>query len=340
MAGGEIITEVGRLAHETDAQVVVPIGATVRAVLSVLEERNVSAAFIIDEIGRLCGSVSYDLLKSSRLELKLENLPALTDGRPTQFIMVDAPVVDAFHLMTRDNVDVLPVVDSDNMLHGFVALNELREHLSPERIYPSSVEGVGMDENVERHIARYRFAAEFIGTSDVVLDGACGAGYGSAIIADKAASVIGIDISEEAINFAVKKYQKKNITFLCEDLARFSCKDRQFDAVVCLETMEHLAPEVCGNFMRAVHRWLKPRGVLVASSPMLRYRNGKPFITNPHHINEMPREALLGFFIESFPGFTVQFFHQKQNAFTPLLDEDSGFCIIVARKMQGSQHRD
>ncbi len=220
--------------------------------------------------------------------------------------------------------------DADHV--DMLLLGELSGKLSPERIYPSSIEGRCADENVERHIARYRFAAEFIGEGDVVLDAGCGAGYGSAIIAAKAGSVIGVDISGEAVGFALATYQRKNVTFLCEDLARFTRKDGEFDGVACIETLEHLAPELCRSFMRAVRRLLKPGGVLIASSPMLRYKNGKPFITNPHHINEMPRDALLRFFVETLPGFGFQFFHQKQNVFTPLLDENTGFCVVVARK--------
>lgn len=48
----------------------------------------------------------------------------------------------------------------------------------------------------------------------------------------------------------------------------------------------------------------------------------------------MPRPELLEMFSDCLPGYVIHFYHQKQGAFLPLLDEDTGFCVAVARRRE------
>src|SRR5687767_6601798 len=71
-----------------------------------------------------------------------------------------------------------------------------------ERMLPETTSAVTFWE----HIYRYRFAARFV-RGRRVLDIACGEGYGAAaLLRAGAASVIGVDISEEACEHARQKY--------------------------------------------------------------------------------------------------------------------------------------
>ena len=55
------------------------------------------------------------------------------------------------------------------------------------------------------HIERYKFSNQYV-DGKIVLDISCGTGYGSKILYEAGAyKVIGIDISNEAINFAQNK---------------------------------------------------------------------------------------------------------------------------------------
>ena len=86
------------------------------------------------------------------------------------------------------------------------------------------------------HVKRYQFAASMIGCG-TVLDAACGCGYGTKILHDSGCKVIGIDISGGAIEFARKHYPGP--AYICGRVdAGFI---GEFDAVVSLETLEHLA---------------------------------------------------------------------------------------------------
>jgi 2-polyprenyl-3-methyl-5-hydroxy-6-metoxy-1,4-benzoquinol methylase len=209
--------------------------------------------------------------------------------------------------------------------------------MSPERIYP--VQG-SKDENVRRHIARYEFAARFIPAGATVLDCACGSGYGTEILAARALEVFGVDRSAEAIDYARERHARPNIVYVRMSMEElrfppgFSRPAGGLGAVVMLETLEHVPRDVCRQFLHEHGCWIEPGGMLMASSPMLRYRDGRPYITSPFHMNEMPRADLLAMFDELLPGsgWVKHYYHQEQEAFLPLLDEDTGFCVLVARK--------
>ena len=55
------------------------------------------------------------------------------------------------------------------------------------------------------HWHRYAFARQFV-AGKRVLDAACGEGYGSALLASVAASVVGVDIDAPAVAHAAERY--------------------------------------------------------------------------------------------------------------------------------------
>jgi len=77
-----------------------------------------------------------------------------------------------------------------------------------ERVIPGEVDIDLMNE----HLARYTFAAR-LARGKRVLDAGCGAGYGSAELAQAAHDVVGIDCAIEAVNFARANYRLPNLQF-------------------------------------------------------------------------------------------------------------------------------
>jgi SAM-dependent methyltransferase len=87
-----------------------------------------------------------------------------------------------------------------------------------------------------RHVAVYRWIAGRCEGLRVV-DLACGEGYGSDLLAASASEVIGVDANPEAHDHARLRYGRPNLSFergLVEDF------DRKVDAVVFLQTIEHI----------------------------------------------------------------------------------------------------
>jgi len=114
------------------------------------------------------------------------------------------------------------------------------------------------------HLSRYEFAHQFA-KDKVVLDAACGTGYGSALMSEVAKWVDGVDISHATTEWARKVYGNKGIAFhtACVEFTPFE-RDT-FDLVTSFETLEHtLSPATAlWEFVRV----MKPDGVGIFSVP-------------------------------------------------------------------------
>jgi len=87
-----------------------------------------------------------------------------------------------------------------------------------------------------RHVAVYQWIADRSAGLRVA-DLACGEGYGSALLAQRAAEVIGVDANPEAYEHARARYRRSNLSFRRELVEEF---DEPVDAVVFLQTIEHI----------------------------------------------------------------------------------------------------
>jgi SAM-dependent methyltransferase len=145
-----------------------------------------------------------------------------------------------------------------------------------ERMVPEQAAGRTFWE----HIARYRFAKEFVNRKRV-LDIACGEGYGAAaLVRSGAESVIGIDLSPEVCARARRRY---GIDARPGDAQAIPLHDRSVDLVVSFETIEHLADPAA--FLGECARVLVPEGSLIVSTPNRPVYSGLDH-QNPFHIIE------------------------------------------------------
>ena len=132
------------------------------------------------------------------------------------------------------------------------------------------------------HLARYLNAKPYI-RGKRVLDAACGEGYGSRLMHDwGAASVVGVDISETAVQTAEKIFGNKNVKYIAHDVEELPFPDHSFDVVVSLETIEHLSnPSI---FLKELRRVLKKNGTAIISCPNDNYyAQNIPDYTNIYH---------------------------------------------------------
>ena len=148
------------------------------------------------------------------------------------------------------------------------------------------------------HYHRYALAAEHV-TDAVVLDLACGVGYGAHILSEKARKVVGIDISEEAITEATLRYGRHEaVEFLTGSANAVSYPDATFDVVVSFETIEHLHD--VNGFLDEVKRVLKPNGLLILSSPEKEMYNKNRVSPNEFHVNELTLEEFSNLITDRF----------------------------------------
>lgn len=115
------------------------------------------------------------------------------------------------------------------------------------------------------HIAAYRFAESFV-QNKRVLDYGCGSGYGSARIAETAASVDAVDIAEDAITYAREQFPRENLRFSSIDpSAPLPFEDNSFDTVLSFQVFEHVTD--VDHYLGEIARVLAPDGTLILVTP-------------------------------------------------------------------------
>ena len=122
------------------------------------------------------------------------------------------------------------------------------------------------------HRFRLRTALKLLALKETekVLDLGCAEGYVTFRLAEKSPHVTGMDISDNKLKKTdeVGKMFKpvKLPDFVCADAnERLPFNDNEFDAVLCLETLEHtISPEMV---LKEISRILKPGGRAILSIP-------------------------------------------------------------------------
>src|SRR5688572_23519544 len=154
-------------------------------------------------------------------------------------------------------------------------------HLTGERTLPDVPE-----ENYwyQRHLVVYEWIAQRVHGRKVV-DLACGEGYGSAVLAGTAQSVVGVDANPEAFEHARAKYPQ--VTF---ERNMVELWQGDVDCVVFLQTIEHIQdPDA---MLAHIARLIEPGGVAYVSTPnvLTLAPKGADRSGNPWHVREYEPE--------------------------------------------------
>jgi O-antigen biosynthesis protein len=139
------------------------------------------------------------------------------------------------------------------------------------------------------HVHRYALACELAGGLDV-LDIACGEGYGSAMLAARARRVVGVDLAVDVVTHARRRYAGSALQFLAGRADHIPLADASVDLVVSFETIEHMDGHEL--VIAELKRVLRPRGVLIISTPEKSVYSDGRTMTNPYHVKELHGEEL------------------------------------------------
>ena len=215
-----------------------------------------------------------------------------------------------------------------------------------ERVIPGLVDADLFNE----HISRYKFAARLIPKGGEILDLGCGTGYGTVELFG-GTSIVGADVSAEAVAYARANYGREGVTFLEASCEALPLTDHQFDLITCFEVIEHL--ENWRGLLAEAQRLLRPGGSFVVSTPNKAYyaeTRGKTG-PNPFHTHEFEYAEFESALKEYFPH--VRIWSQNHAAaivFAPptpaaavleasgsRVPEDSHFFIAVCGAAQGAR---
>lgn len=161
-----------------------------------------------------------------------------------------------------------------------------RQESHVERQWPRATDESKAREAHAAEWQRYDFAASLVSNARV-MDCACGAGYGSALLARAgAAKVVGVDVSGDALSWARAEFSIDGRTeFRLATADELPISDGEFDVVVSLETVEHVSAEAAPKFIRTLARALRPAGKLILSTP-INHGPDRFHPENPFHLRE------------------------------------------------------
>ena len=139
-----------------------------------------------------------------------------------------------------------------------------------------------------RHEVAYRFVAPLV-AGRRVLEVGCGEGYGTALLADGAGTILGVDYDALTVAHAAAAYPRTR--FVRANLAALPIRGAFVDVVATLQVIEHVWNH--GEFVRECGRVLRPGGLLVVTTPnRLTFSPGQDSPRNPFHAREFTAAEL------------------------------------------------
>jgi ubiquinone/menaquinone biosynthesis C-methylase UbiE len=159
---------------------------------------------------------------------------------------------------------------------------------------PDNKTGVRANINYGNLLDQFRYIEALRYTNNkVVLDIACGIGWGSYLIAKSGAlKCVGADISEIAIQTANQNFVSNNLEFVLSEENKIPLENDIFDIVVSFETFEHL--QNVDTFCKEIKRVSKNNSICLISTPNRNLFNKHNFERpqNPYHFREYTHDEV------------------------------------------------
>lgn len=187
-----------------------------------------------------------------------------------------------------------------------------------ERQYGKYLQDIRSD-----HLERYEYASKLVGGH--VLDAACGCGYGSYLLCLRRPNiqVTGVDISDEALDFARSTWKHERNRFAKWDLAKV-VPAQKFSWLVCFETIEHLEnPE---KFLTAAARVCENIVCSVPNQKAIPFRPER----FPYHYRHYTAEEITALLNKC--GFTVTRVQYQRTAYAEGFNPKHGRSIVLEGK--------
>jgi 2-polyprenyl-3-methyl-5-hydroxy-6-metoxy-1,4-benzoquinol methylase len=153
------------------------------------------------------------------------------------------------------------------------------------------------------HYKRYEYARSVIHPGDVIGDFACGTGYGSVILTQKAKKVIGADIDGIVIDYIRDLYKDViNLELIKMDLLDLNFFST-FDCIISFETVEHFEEQNIINIFKKFYDALVKNGQLIISTPYMQQKSEQALKMGFHKTFNIDENTIIGWLTNS--GFVV-----------------------------------
>jgi 2-polyprenyl-3-methyl-5-hydroxy-6-metoxy-1,4-benzoquinol methylase len=179
-----------------------------------------------------------------------------------------------------------------------------------------------------RHLVVYEWVAAQVAGRRVI-DMASGEGYGAAVLARRAASVVGVEANPDAFEHARLRYGAANLRF---ERSMVEVYAEPCDAIVFLQTIEHVRDP--GAVLEHFASMLAPGGVVFVSTPnvLTLAPPGAARSDNPWHVREYRPEEFRALCAAHFARVDLHgLFHARSLAWHQVAIERLGWDAIHRR---------
>ncbi|MGA3038651.1 MAG: class I SAM-dependent methyltransferase [Vulcanimicrobiaceae bacterium] len=114
-------------------------------------------------------------------------------------------------------------------------------------------------------LSYYKFASRMIGANKRVVDVGCSEGFGTTIVAEASKSCLGVDLDADAIATATQTVGSDRLRFEVRDIIAKPLPE--CDAIVTLDTIEHIPRENEDAYVRALADALSADGICIIGTP-------------------------------------------------------------------------
>jgi GT2 family glycosyltransferase/SAM-dependent methyltransferase len=143
---------------------------------------------------------------------------------------------------------------------------------------------------VYEHFHRYLWARTLV-AGKRVLDVGSGEGFGAALLAQDATSVLGVDVDPRTVDHSRLNYGGGNLEFRVGSATELDTLPAgSADVVVAFEIIEHVDDQAA--MLRGIEHVLAPDGIVILSTPDRREYTEATGNVNPFHVHELTLEEL------------------------------------------------
>ncbi len=151
-------------------------------------------------------------------------------------------------------------------------------------------------------LARYKFVARLIKSTDDVLDVGSGSGLGTIFLAQHAKHVTGLEITRhehEAAEATRALNGRRNVSFVLQSVFDYDL-ERRHDVVVALDVIEHLTPQMGAKLIDRLVHHCQPNGMVIVGSPSIHSYPYQSKVSQAAHIKCYDRDELVALMDRSF----------------------------------------
>jgi 2-polyprenyl-3-methyl-5-hydroxy-6-metoxy-1,4-benzoquinol methylase len=117
-------------------------------------------------------------------------------------------------------------------------------------------------------LSRYKFAARMLSRDDRVLEVGSGSGLGALFMGQHCCYIKGIDTNGQELDHAKSINRRENVEFESADFFKYA-DNILYDAVVCLDVIEHMPEERGRLLVEKTTAHLKKTGMLILGTPSI-----------------------------------------------------------------------